>query len=220
MVKSVFVVIFGAGRCGSTFLMNQLNKNENTSIYGEDLAATLCLFNSLYRLNQFTEYVDQHPKRTFNTKVVSDETIQNQLIKKQSYIGNELYQNPSFHKNIKTILEQNLFEYFNTPVTGFKEIRWDLFDDLNFLDVIRKYFHVVKFIFLTREETKILQSMTKLWPTESHEKIQQRLRAKHDKISNFLSTQSPESVLKGDITTNELTMEEINAFVYGVPRIK
>ena len=220
MNKSVFVVIMGAGRCGTTYVMNHLNERESTNIFGEDMGATLSLINTLYRTNQIIEYSQTHPKLRFKEKKALQEDIQKQVQGFQHYIGNEMYHEPGFFLKMRNFITDELGNYFNSPITGFKEIRWDLFDELDFLSVLTQHFTAVKFIFLTRDQEKILQSSSELWKNESLDKLKQRISAKTIKIENFLKKQNQNDVLIGDVTTDSTFINRIDDFIYGISPVQ
>lgn len=219
MNKTVFVVIMGAGRCGTTYVMNHLNKRENTNIFGEDMGTTLSLINTLYRTNQIIHYSQTHPKLVFKEKQALQVNVEDQIRKSRRYIGNEMYHDPDFFLKLRNVITTELSNYFNTPITGFKEIRWDLFDELDFLSVLTQCFTTVKFIFLTRNQDEILHSSSELWKDESVDKLKQRISTKILKIENFLKKQNQNNVLIGDVTTDLEFINRIDEFIYGIPLI-
>lgn len=211
----------GAGRCGSTFVMNKLNEINDTNIYGEDMGSTLCLLNLLFRINNRAKHISRHPAIA-SSKVVSSELIEHQLNKSSAYIGNEFYFDAYFHNNIKTNAEKCLTECFNEPVTGFKEIRWDLFADLSFLSVLNNYYSKVVYVNLTRNIDDIVYSAIRADFTETKDKKiihQTRNRAMHKQkiIQTFIETQKPKYVISGDITTDVDLMSKIKRVIYEVP---
>jgi hypothetical protein len=212
----------GAGRCGSTFVMNRLNECSKTNIFGEDMGATLCLLNLLFRLDNRINHIRNHPSITHSIKAVSSELIRCQLSKKSSYIGNEFYHDLQFHNNIKASAEKCLVECFSSKITGFKEIRWDLFPDLCFLNVLSSYYSRVVYVNLTRSIDQIIASSIRAFSESGNEQVKQqiesRILAKQNIIRKFLKNQNPADVVSGDVTKDSSeVMDRITNIVYGTP---
>ena len=211
----------GAGRCGSTFVMNKLNEHSGVNIFGEDMGSTLCLLNLLFRISNRTDHIRKHPAVMYSPKTVSSEALNRQLHKASSYIGNEFYFDAHFHENVKNSAEKYLLRCFNSPVTGFKEIRWDLFADLSFLNVLNKYYDRVVYINLTRNVDNIVSSSIRADFVENKDeevapKIRTRVLNKQEIIQNFIKKQNPSNVVSGDITTDGDLMDKIKKTIYDV----
>ena len=219
MLNSTFVVIMGAGRCGSTFVMNKLNEVGDTNIFGEDMGSTLCLLNLLFRLNHRTNHIYKHPLINCSTKTVSSELIGRQISKNSQYLGNEFYHDAQFHNNIKTCNEKWLLDCFSSTVTGFKEIRWDLFADIYFLNVLNQYYRRVVYVNLTRDVDQIICSSIRAFNVNKDEKTKQQIRArilhKQQIIHSFIESQNPSNVISGDITVDCNLIDKINHLVHG-----
>ena len=211
-MNSTFVVIMGAGRCGSTFVMNHLNRDFDTNIYGEDMGTTLSLLQTLFCEHNFLQHIQKHKHIKKSQKSVADIQLQSQIDKSKFYIGNEMYHNYEFHQQLFNTLMTQLTSYYCHCITGFKEIRWDLYRNLEFLDVLRLLYKKVKYIYLTRSDSEILKSSKKIWERDE-EWIINSINIKKQNIETFLQTQESKNVIVGDVTKNPSFYQNIREFI-------
>jgi len=202
----------GVGRCGSTFVMNQLNRDCNTTIYGEDMGTTLSLLKTIDCLNEFLTHISNHPHIKKSIKTVADAKLQTQIAGVDYYIGNEMYHNCDAYETLNYKLIKTLTTYYNQQITGFKEIRWDMYENLNFLNILNKLYRTVKYIYLKRSDNEVLTSSMKNW-SENEESIAKRIKSKKEKIETFLNTQTDINVIQGDITKDSYFIEQIKSFI-------
>ena len=118
--------------------------------------------------------------------------------------------------------EKSLVECFSSKVTGFKEIRWDLFPDLCFLNVLSSYYSRVVYVNLTRSIDQIIASSIRAFSESGNEQckqqIESRILAKQHIIRKFLKNQNPANVVSGDVTKDSSeVMDRITNIVYGTP---
>ena len=202
----------GAGRCGSTFVMNHLNRDSDTNIYGEDIGTTLGLLHTLFCEHAFLHHIQKHPHVKKSTKSATDIELQTQIDKNKFYVGNEMYHNYQFHQQLKDILINQLTSYYCHCITGFKEIRWDLYGSLEFLNILPLLYKKVKYIYLTRSDSEILKSSKKIWERDE-EWIIKSIYMKKKNIEAFIQTQEPNNVIIGDVTTDPSFYQNIREFV-------
>jgi hypothetical protein len=203
----------GVGRCGSTYVMNQLNTNKQINIFGEDMGSTLSLLHSLFCLKQFSQHISKHPKIKECIKHVNQEILLTQINKNSIYVGNEMFHDYNFHINVESLLANHLTSCYNHQITGFKEIRWDLFDSLEFLTVVSNYYKKIKYIYLTRSDEEVVESSKKAWTCFDEQETRRRIKCKKEKINNFLNKQSKEQILIGDVTKNPSFINRVFDFV-------
>ena len=177
------------------------------------MGSSLSLLHTLFCLKRFSTHVLDHPKIKQSLKFVGHETMQNQIQKKHAYLGNEMFHDYKFHAHLEHMLTTQFISYYNHRITGFKEIRWDLFDNLNFLCTLNLLYKKVKYIYLTRADSDILQSSKKAWSVKNEDDLKRRIKHKQTKINEFLSTQPAETIIIGDVTNNSKFINEIYNFV-------
>lgn len=197
-----FIVIMGAGRCGSTSLVSFLNKQQNFNIYGENNGVVYDVLNCILKTDNIkNNIIDQ-----FNQK------YSNLSYKNNNYIDVEWY-NPKNKLGIfKNSLIKALIDYFhnNELYVGFKEIRW-IDKQLNCLDILEDYFKV-KYIHLTRNLDDQIMSIQKLGWDLSYP-IDEYITKTNSVIETFLSKKKISQFIHKNISTDINFLEEIYQFI-------
>lgn len=197
-----FVLIMGAGRCGSTSLVSFLNKHQDFNIYGENN-------NVIYDILNCVANIDQIKKNKINEL---DHKYSNLLYSNNNYIDMEWYNPKNKLDNLKNSLITTLTNYFdnNEQYVGFKEVRW-INRKLDCLNILEDYFKV-KYIYLTRNLHDQVKSIKKVgWnlpsPTDKH------IEKTNSVIETFLSKKKPNQFIHKNISTNTNFLQEIYQFI-------
>lgn len=171
------LIIISAGRCGSTNLINRLNKNEGINIYGENYGALLDLIKSANWFSMYkTRFINQ-PNMRLKTRLssIEEEQIYSQVKGGKKWIGNEFYNNHEILEDTLNVLNKLIVDFFKVddPIVGFKEIRWQYYQNLNWLKHLETLpFKEIKYIKLNRNIEDQARSMyTAFNPKNSAEDI-------------------------------------------------
>jgi hypothetical protein len=171
------LILISAGRCGSTNLINRLNKNEGINIYGENYGALLDLIKSANWFSMYkTRFINQ-PNMRLKTGLssIEEEQLNSQINRGQKWIGNEFYNNHEILEDTLNVLNKLIVDFFKVdePIVGFKEIRWQYYQNLNWLKHLETLpFKEIKYIKLNRNIEDQARSMyTSFNPKNSAEDI-------------------------------------------------
>lgn len=161
----------GAGRCGTTYLLNELNKIPGVNIYGENSN----LFIDLIKITKKLEF-------TIKKSLISKKYT-NLSYKNIKYINTEWYNDIKKLEKIKLVLKRHILNYFdkNKKLTGFKEIRFLEKENVNLLKYFEDYYEVY-YIHLTRDIEK--QSKSGWWKEDK--KAKEMINIKNYNIENVL----------------------------------
>lgn len=155
--RQKFVVIMGAGRCGTTYVMGELNKIDGVNIFGENDMLFVDLIKVMGKL---------------------DVTVSKGLVCKKEtslkygeapYIETEWYNDVPALRKISRRLDACVKGYFGTRhrVIGFKEIRFESKADVGILSFFERYYDVF-YIHLTRDIER--QSKSAWWKDDQRAK--------------------------------------------------
>lgn len=172
-----FVIILSAGRCGSSYLLNELNKIKGVNIYGENKNTFSKIINTIYSLEHTIE------KAKFSHKISNIKDLDK--YNKSHYINTEWYNNiPKLYKIINH-LENCLNLYFkdNYKVRGFKEIRFFDKNSIKYLQYFEKKYDVY-YIHLTRNIED--QSKSAFWASNPNAK--EKINKINKNIEEILGT--------------------------------
>lgn len=152
--RKKFVIILGAGRCGTTYLLNELNKIDGVNIYGEN-------YNSFLKIIAAISSVNGAIKKAINSSKISPIKDLDKY-KNGSYIFTEWYNNIPKLQEIVNRLEECINFYFEDDYTviGFKEIRFFDKKNVELLHFFEKKYDVY-YIHLTRNIEE--QSKSGFW---------------------------------------------------------
>lgn len=203
--KKTFVVILGYGRTGSSSVVSYLNSYPEFNIYGENRGIILYMLKCLYILRH-----ESFNGRKFYDLIDNSVRTSNLSYKDHKYNKCEYYNHKTKMRTIESKIKNVIFNYFDSEYKyiGFKEIRWELFSNIDFLNILEETFNV-KYIFLTRKLEDQVKSMirTGWWTTKSELEMCQIIKNTNNIISKFLSTkQSNQHITKNtSIDTNFLS---------------
>lgn len=174
--KKKLIIILSAGRCGSSYLINELNKIPSVNIYGENLN----LFSKIILLIQDISTIIEYSKKSDKISCLKDD----EKYVKGKYIYVEWYNNISKLKKIQKNLDKMLDFYFSEnkySVQGFKEFRFRNIESVKSLEYFEKKFDVY-YIHLTRDIKD--QSKSGFWKNE--EDAESEIENINKNIKNFL----------------------------------
>lgn len=196
-MKKNFVVIMGAGRCGSTSLVSFLNEHKNFHIYGENNATIINLLKTINLCRGIRPY-----QRLVSKCLMRD-------YKKYSYVGPEWYHPADKINILETGMINTIIDFFDTTVdyTGFKEIRWSD-DSINCLNILENIYQV-KYVHLIRDLKSQHKSMTRLkWKIEQSDIINT-----NNTITKFLKTKKPNQYIVKNISEDNNFLVQIYDFL-------
>ncbi|HET8561585.1 MAG TPA: sulfotransferase [Marmoricola sp.] len=137
----VFIVTYG--RSGSTLLLGLLDSTPGWLVRGENAGAVY----HLYR--HFKEITDRHQSR--RREEPSDST--------HPWFGLDEYPRQLALAEISRLIHDTLLRPEpDTRVTGFKEIRWQQPDLIDYLRFLQRLFPGARFVFNTRNHEDVVQS--------------------------------------------------------------
>lgn len=198
--KKKFIIIIGAGRCGTTYLVNELNKIKDVNIFGENKGSIMQLINVINNLKKTLILSN-------NSKKFIDDDLR-KIYKKNNYINVEWYNDSKKILKLLKSLDKNLFSYFNSmhKIVGFKEIRFDSKESVENL----KYFELnydVYYIHLIRDIKSQSNSAFFKDKINSKEKI--------NLINNNISSvfENNKNYLKIDITDIKDNINIVKEFI-------
>lgn len=141
--RKKFVIILTAGRSGSSYLLNELNKIKGVNIYGENNNTFSKIIRTIYGLKNTIDY-------SYKSNKVSKIKDINKY-KEDPFIYVEWYNNISKLKKIQKDLENIVNTYFEShhDICGFKEIRFNDKENVQCLQYFEKKYDVY-YIHLTR----------------------------------------------------------------------
>lgn len=141
--KKKFVIILSAGRSGSSYLLNELNKLKGVNIYGENFNTFSKIIKTIYGLKKTIE-------NSHNSNKIS-KVNDLEKYKEDQFIYVEWYNDISKLKKITVNLENALNFYFKGGynVCGFKEIRFQDKENIQCLQYFEKkydvyYIHIIR----------------------------------------------------------------------------
>jgi len=192
-----FIIIMGAGRCGTSSTISFLNKKPDFDIYGENKSVILSILEQIYLLNDSQRY-----------KGLSSVTTNASYIH-NPYIGTEWYNPDDKILKLKTGLINLVKNFFNQNKKhiGFKEIRW-AHKNLQALNLLESLYRV-KYIHLTRNIKDQISSMTRLNWTN----VKNHISHTNDAINNFLLTKQSNQYIKKNISVDKNFLEDIYNFI-------
>lgn len=209
--KKTFVVILGYGRCGSSSVISYLNSYPEFNIYGENRGVILYMLKSLHILTKESF----HGKKFYDLVDHSLKTS-NLSYKNHKYNQCEYYNDKTKIRTFESEIKNLICSYFdsNHKYIGFKEIRWNLFSDINFLNILEEIFHV-KYIFLTRNLQDQIKSMirTAWWSTKSELEMYDIVKNTNGIVSKFLSTKQSNQYITKNITIDTNFLSDIYNFI-------
>lgn len=197
-----FVIIMGAGRCGSSGLVSFLNKKPDFHIYGENHNMIGHILNSLNI--DFKKIIKENSPCGHKTAI-------NEYNNKNVYNGSEWYNPISKMRDLKRNIHSNIIEYFNHPENyiGFKEIRWATVN-MSYLSFFEKHFNV-KYIHLIRNTEDQIKSMQRTkWKQKN---LEQYLESTNTIIENYLQHKTPSQYITKNISIDKNFQQEIYDFI-------
>lgn len=196
--KEKFIIILGAGRCGTSYLLDELNKIPNVNVYGENYNTFIKIIQSIKSAKQTLEKAKESYK---NSNVL-------EKYKNGPYINVEWYQSTPRLKKLITILEKSLFEYFEGSyiLRGFKEIRFFMKENVQHLTYFEKEYDVY-YIHLTRNIEEQVQS--DFWKNFPNAK--EMIATTNDNIESVLGKK--EKYIKIDLSQIEKDISFVRTFL-------
>ena len=201
-----FILIMGAGRCGSSSLVSYLNSKPDFNIFGENCGAIYSILESIHRFK-----ITQHHSK--NHKQPSHKTPINKYQNK-TYCGYEWYNNQLKIDTTILSLEQiikNFFDNNHSRFIGYKDIRWGGEYLSESIKILENIFHDIKYVHLTRNIDVQADSMKRARFT--HSDMKQAIQDTNDRISYFLKQKPKSQQIQKNITTDHNFLEEIYQFL-------
>ena len=197
-----FLIIMGAGRCGTTSTMSFLNSHDNFNIYGENDSIVYDILHGIQRI-----------KKIHSTKPKELDSKVSILSHKNScHIGVEWYNPRKKLENLESNLLKCILNYFDNDekYIGFKEVRW-INRKLECLNILEDHFKV-KYIYLTRNLYDQVKSIQKVgWNLA--DPIDQHIEKTNSVIEAFLNKKKSSQFIHKNISTDANFLQEIYQFI-------
>ena len=171
--RKKLVIILGAGRCGSTYLLGELNKIQGVNIFGENY-------------NLFSEITQAiYATRETIIKEKNGSEHRKRIVSGTEYTGFEWHNNSFKLRKILQYLENSISTYFNNKniLNGFKEIRFQQKKDIVSLQYFEEKYEVY-YIHLTRDIHK--QSRSGFWKKKYSQVAEKEILNMNNNIESVL----------------------------------